>query len=153
MFREELRVVANLNGASKISWLAHIKNSLSSMGMGNLWASPEDSCLLIPRKVLKKNYKEYNLTILLGGSRIGTFTTSFLEVKLQYSLELVIDDIQLSLAKKLYLQFRHVTLPMRALTHKWGSDSTKDCPTCNNCTETDLHVLFFCPAYKVARHR
>lgn len=132
-YREELKDVLTILGVGKMPWFSHIRHLCYKIGRPNLWNSPEESCPLISKKSLSLALKEHNQACLAQNSTLGVLTIRFLEVKHDYKLEQILDDIQPALAKKLYLQFRYGTLPLRASTNKWRGEHIPPlgCPGCN----------------------
>lgn len=135
----------------RVPWFAHVKHECEKLGQPFMWSTPGDTCPSVPRALVPKTYCALKLGALQANHKLGSLTTQFLRVKDNYKLEIFLDDILPQAARKLYVQFRHGTLPVRAVTNKWAGQKEEGCPVCITQEETEMHVLFFCPGYQNAR--
>ncbi|KAJ1117839.1 hypothetical protein NDU88_006035 [Pleurodeles waltl] len=151
-YRAELREFLTHPKALQIPWIKYIKKSCMGLGLPDLWSDPANASLRIPRRALVSAYHEQKLAMALDCKNEGSLTSVFAQSKDSYRLERVLDAMSPVLARKLFLQWRYGTLPLRSYTWSWSTlPSTKLCPTCVGAEESDLHVVLFCPTYKAAR--
>ncbi|KAJ1202464.1 hypothetical protein NDU88_006264 [Pleurodeles waltl] len=145
-YRAELREFLTHPKALQIPWIKYIKKSCMGLGLPDLWSDPANASLRIPRRALVSAYHEQKLAMALDCKNVGSLTSVFAQSKDSYRLERVLDAMSPVLARKLFLQWRYGTLPLRSYTCSWSTlPSTKLCPTCVGAEESDLHVVLFCP--------
>lgn len=126
-----------------------LKNLLKRLGMEEYWTSPEKLGLITKCRV-KKFYWD---GIMEVAKLVGTLTQDFINFKFAPFYEETINEIVSPLARKLFIQYRFKTLPTKLFCKKWCSNVSVDdqCPACNACSESIVHLLFFCPHYKNLR--
>lgn len=152
-YRQELQEVLSIPHSGNILWLKFVRKSLEDLGLHTLWTDPLSVCTLTSNKTIAKVYHGHKRAALLARPNLGTLTESFLTIKDNYSLELALDKIYPVLLRKLYLQWRHGSLPICTFTSKWNEVVSPRCPACRVTDETEPHLMFFCPAYREARKK
>lgn len=108
----------SLPGLGKIPWFLHIKDVCCRLGKPTLWSNPEEMCPVISRSELVRAYRLHKLADIQGDPALEHLTANFLRSKDEYLIESFLDNIQPTLARKLYIQFRIGTLPLCAFTNK-----------------------------------
>lgn len=152
-YKDELKAVMAVMGAERIPWLSYIKEACNEIGMGELWTTSEDSCPCVSKKSLAKALNDHQFYCIQQNVAPSSLTSTFIGMKQSYKLEITLDIIQPLIAKKLFLQFRHGSLPLFSFTNKWAGAIERLCPGCLIAEESTIHVIFFCPAYKKSRSK
>lgn len=144
-YREGLAEILALEGGVGLSWLKYIRGWFFKLGLRHFWEDPL-SLTLASKKLLKKTYWLFIHEFMLHSSRIGSLTIRFLQMKMGWSFEIFMDEIQPSLANSLYLKYCYGVLQINSNTSKWDQSNRKEdkCVSCDLCTvESETHLMFF----------
>lgn len=107
------------------------------------------------RRQIKSLYRYWvNLKAYTDGTQ-GRLTEMFRDFKISRSLESYLDIIKVPADRKLYIQFRHGSLPVNAFTNSWSANRTrqKGCPCCPCLHKSIGHLLFAWTAYAKPRSK